>query len=377
MGALQIISSVVYKQLLGSNARNFLDLVKMVQKALLLIGFSLVFVSGRVDYLPMNDELMRMVEDDLDRAGIDRAEVFGSNVTTYGMEGAEAGSEPPKADEEFFQGDILVEKSVNGEGLEENAIKWGDSKWVGVIPYRFADGFPYKSVVRNAIEEYHEKTCIRFKEEKSGNNGIKFIKGKGCYSMVGKTTIQPQVLSIGNRCDRKGIVIHELMHALGFFHEQSRTDRDTYVKIVEENIQEGRINNFVKYGSETITDHGTSYDYCSIMHYGPTAFSKNGRITIRVLQNDGDCEIGQRSGFSKTDLEKLRKMYKCPCTGGNDCCTKTNPCNENEGDCDKDEDCKGELKCGDDNCPGRKFFCFSESCYSKTDDCCVQAGEIY
>ena len=43
---------------------------------------------------------------------------------------------------------------------------------------------------------------------------------------------------------------------------------------MEKNIQKGRINNFVKYGSETITDHGTSYDYCSIMHYGPTAFSK-------------------------------------------------------------------------------------------------------
>ena len=41
-----------------------------------------------------------------------------------------------------------------------------------------------------------------------------------------------------------------------------------------------------------------------------SSFFQNGRITIRVLQNDGDCEIGQRSGFSKTDLEKLRKMYK-------------------------------------------------------------------
>jgi len=346
----------------------------MVPKALLLIGFSSVFVAGRVDYLPIDDELMRMVEDDLDRAGIDRAEVLGSDDTP--MEGAEAGIVPPNGNEEFYQGDILVMKGENGEGLEENAIRGTHYKWDGVIPYQFARGFPYKSVVKEAIEEYHGKTCIRFKEVTSGSKkGIKFIKGDGCYSMVGQQSYGPQLVSIGRNCDKKGIVIHELLHTLGFFHEQSRTDRDTYVKIIEKNIRSAALNNFAKYGKEIINDHGTSYDYCSIMHYGPYAFSKNRGITIQVLKKNRKCNIGQRSGFSKTDLEKLRKMYQCkanPCTGGNDCCKKTNQCGENEGDCDKDEDCEAGLKCGSDNCPGRKLFCFSDSCYSRSDDCCVK-----
>jgi len=46
-------------------------------------------------------------------------------------------------------------------------------------------------------------------------------------------------VTIGNGCERKGTVMHELLHALGFWHEQSRTDRDNYVTIHFDNIQKG------------------------------------------------------------------------------------------------------------------------------------------
>lgn len=46
-------------------------------------------------------------------------------------------------------------------------------------------------------------------------------------------------MSIGEGCDTKVTVEHELLHALGFYHEQSRSDRDDYVKIWWDQIEEG------------------------------------------------------------------------------------------------------------------------------------------
>ncbi len=60
-----------------------------------------------------------------------------------------------------------------------------------------------------------------------------------CYSNVGNRKMGKQELSIGANCDRLGTVEHEFLHALGFWHEQSRSDRDDYVTIVWDQIQEG------------------------------------------------------------------------------------------------------------------------------------------
>lgn len=51
-----------------------------------------------------------------------------------------------------------------------------------------------------------------------------------CWSEVGDQHVG-QNLSVGLGCDYKAIIEHEILHALGFYHEQSRTDRDDYVNI--------------------------------------------------------------------------------------------------------------------------------------------------
>ena len=64
------------------------------------------------------------------------------------------------------------------------------------------------------------------------------------------------------------------MHAAGFHHEQSRADRDEYVTIHKENIEDGKEYNFDKYTLSEIDHLGASYDTCSLMHYGSHFFSK-------------------------------------------------------------------------------------------------------
>ncbi len=74
-----------------------------------------------------------------------------------------------------------------------------------------------------------------------------------------------------------------MYHALGFHHEQSRTDRNDYVKINWENIEEDHAHNFLRYPASVIDPFGEDYDYGSVMHYSSMGFSKNGEETITTL----------------------------------------------------------------------------------------------
>ena len=62
-----------------------------------------------------------------------------------------------------------------------------------------------------------------------------------CWCEVGKVRGRKTWLSIGNGCEYKHVMTHELGHAIGFWHEQSRPDRDNYLKIHWENIQDSKL----------------------------------------------------------------------------------------------------------------------------------------
>merc|ERR1719250_460232 len=91
-------------------------------------------------------------------------------------------------------------------------------------------------------------------------------------------------------------------------HEQSRPDRDQHVQIVFDNIIAGMEHNFEI--QKHVNPAGTSYDLLSIMHYPPTAFSKNGRPTIIARGGAGE-EFGTTQEPTETDLYELNTAYQC------------------------------------------------------------------
>lgn len=81
-------------------------------------------------------------------------------------------------------------------------------------------------------------------------------------------------------CMGIGTIMHEMIHALGFHHEQCRPDRDDYVNIHWENIDGGMSGNFDRLGTDQWSTFGVPYNQRSIMHYGSHDFSNNGQPTI-------------------------------------------------------------------------------------------------
>ncbi|XP_056150452.1 meprin A subunit alpha [Lampris incognitus] len=206
----------------------------------------------------------------------------------------------------LFQGDIAGDP-------RRNAILDESKRWKFPIPYILTDSLDLnaKGVIHQAFEAYRLKSCVDFKPYEGEKTYISFTKLSGCWSFVGNLQTG-QNLSIGARCDTKAIVEHELLHALGFYHEQSRSDRDDYVKIWWDQIEEGREHNFNKYEDDFITDLNTPYDYESVMHYRPLSFNKNESIpTITTTILYFNDIIGQRLDFSAMDLTRLNRLYDC------------------------------------------------------------------
>ncbi|CAG0906900.1 unnamed protein product, partial [Darwinula stevensoni] len=86
------------------------------------------------------------------------------------------------------------------------------------------------------MQSFQDNTCIRFTPRSGQSDYIHIAKwGQGCSSYVGRAGGE-QSLSLDNGCTDERTMLHELMHALGFFHEHTRSDRDDYLTINFGNI---------------------------------------------------------------------------------------------------------------------------------------------
>ncbi|XP_038217453.1 zinc metalloproteinase nas-13-like [Zerene cesonia] len=289
----------------------------------MLLSLSAILLISAISALPVNDnDLIAMLDyvdfnNNIDEDGytIDISDLgpqaygfpkndSGDAVTQW----TEASLENPEEVSGYLQGDILIPTQARN-GVKGKTWRWKN----GIIPYQIDSGFSseQRDTIRKAIADYHRLTCLRFVPH-SGQTDYLVIKSaqSGCWSSVGRIGGRQEVNLQAPGCvSKKGTVLHELLHAVGFMHEQSRPERDDFVTIQYGNIKPGTEINFKKSEKKNTDDFGVGYDYNSVMHYSEFAFSRNSQRTIEPkVQN---AKIGQREGLSRGDVKKVNNMYNC------------------------------------------------------------------
>ena len=188
------------------------------------------------------------------------------------------------------------------------------------VPYTFADDWDDAAIVGDenatmratilaAMDEIEQVTAVRFVARSGQDDYVRFRDSGGCSSKVGRQGGRQDVnLALG--CNNTFIVAHEILHALGFNHEQSRDNRNTFVAINWDNIINDKKHNF------EIADYSWdlgAYDYDSVMHYGEHAFCKRDGtgacVGPTITTIPAGTAIGQRTHLSTTDIAAVNHIY--------------------------------------------------------------------
>ncbi|MDX2006041.1 MAG: M12 family metallopeptidase [Meiothermus sp.] len=228
----------------------------------------------------------------------------------------------------IFEGDIVIGnvedlERVRAQGLFHDKERkclvfycWNadrDYRWPGgVVPF-VLDGSVTSAgaggLTQQAMNLWQAATPVRFVQRTSQSDFVAFVVDpgiEGCgESAVGRQGGR-QEIRFKATCDF-GRVAHEIGHALGLWHEQSREDRDRYIKVNLSNVREGLEHNFEKHVGDGL-DIG-AYDFDSIMHYGPNAFCKDPCPGPTLQTIPAGIAIGQRSRLSAGDIAAIRWLY--------------------------------------------------------------------
>ncbi|KAM9212098.1 astacin-like metalloendopeptidase [Dugong dugon] len=209
----------------------------------------------------------------------------------------------------LLEGDIIRPSPFQLFSAASN--KWPKSS-SGLVEVPFLLSSEYnnlsRQVILKAFAEFERLTCVRFVSYEGQRDFISIVPMSGCFSNVGRSGGM-QVVSLAPACLQRGpgIVLHELMHVLGFWHEHARADRDRYIRVNWNEILPGYEANFLKARSSNML---APYDYSSVMHYGRLAFSRRGIPTILPLW-DPSIHIGQRWNLSALDVTRVLRLYDC------------------------------------------------------------------
>ncbi|XP_072236048.1 high choriolytic enzyme 2-like [Leuresthes tenuis] len=207
-------------------------------------------------------------------------------------------------------GDIVPSRSRNAVPCTASGCKWPKRGRYVYVPITISSAYSRaeRNIIIRGLVSFHRSTCIRFVWRRWWNRSyLNIFSGDGCWSYLGRQRGRQNVSLRRNGCLFQSTVQHEVLHALGFHHEQVRSDRDQYVQILTQNIRPGREHNFEKTNTNNL---GTPYDFNSVMHYSKFAFSRNGQPTI-VAKSDPNLNFGNAREMSTNDIALVNRLYRC------------------------------------------------------------------
>uniref|UniRef100_A0A8C5B6N4 Metalloendopeptidase n=1 Tax=Gadus morhua TaxID=8049 RepID=A0A8C5B6N4_GADMO len=286
----------------------------MVSFVNLILVLSLT--SSAVFCLPSGERNSTSGEDDENEIDSYEEETEATQGATEYIEAANAGLARLRSGPRITHGDIAqttgLTSTRNASPCTAKGCTWPkSSRGYVYVPIQISRRYSSeeRTVLIQSLVEFHSVSCIRFVWRRRHRDYLSIYPSSGCWSYIGRQR-GLQVISLQQRgCVSRGTVQHEILHALGFHHEQSRSDRDKHVRIQANNVLPGKLSNFNKVNTNNL---GTPYDYSSIMHYSRFAFSKQrGVLPTIVPIPDSKAVIGQSTKMSGNDIKRLNKLYKC------------------------------------------------------------------
>lgn len=222
----------------------------------------------------------------------------------------------------IFQGDIKLARTVfaaeavramkeSGRLATSLSSAYRDYFWSGsTIPYTVEGGTAFQAAVTDALADLETRAKINFVPRTTEADYLTYVfveSDEICgQSFVGQLGGK-QEIEIATDCVDRETVQHETMHALGFWHEQSRPDRDDFIRILWANVKPDYLEQFDVMPVEA--DGVGDYDFASIMHYRRDAFSVNGRDTIQADTEAHNALIGNSTEASPQDVLAIQSVY--------------------------------------------------------------------